>query len=89
LWVAAESRRLIKQAGDVLAAHAVVDRNIDALVAEVVGHGQQLEAPTVDQAVAYKSMLHTWLIVAAGRSGCRSIPTKAEVACRALRQRRF
>lgn len=50
--VAPESRCLVQQPGDVQTADAVVHCNLHAFVAEVVGHGQALDAPPVGQAVA-------------------------------------
>ena len=44
----------LQQSGDELAADAVVGGDVDALMAEVVGHGQQFDAPAVDQAGADK-----------------------------------
>ena len=50
--VAPEARRLIQQPGDVQAADAVVHSDLHAFVAEVIGHGQALDAPATGQAVA-------------------------------------
>ena len=50
--VSPEHSRPIEQPGDVLAGDAVVDGDVHALVAEVVGHGQALQSPSVGQAVA-------------------------------------
>ena len=50
--VAPEDRCLVQQPGHVLTADAVVHRDVHGFVAEVVGHGQTLQAPAVGQAVA-------------------------------------
>ncbi len=52
LRVAPEPRNLVEHAHDVLAADAVIHSDVHALVAEVIGHGQALDAPTAGQAVA-------------------------------------
>jgi len=52
LRVAPEPRHLVQHARDVLAADAVIDGNVHALMAEVVGDGQALDAPPIGQAVA-------------------------------------
>jgi len=53
-WVATEQGGLIQKPGDVLAAHAVVHRNVHAFMAEVIGYGQTLQPPAIGQAVAHK-----------------------------------
>lgn len=50
--VAAEDGGAIEQPGDVLARDAPVHGDVHTLMAEVIGHRQALEAPTVGQAVA-------------------------------------
>ena len=52
LRIAAEQGGLIEQARHILARDAEVGGNVDALMAEVIGHRQTLEAPAIDQAVA-------------------------------------
>lgn len=52
--VTAKPRYLLPHAHDVLAADAVVDGDIHALVAEVIGDGQALDAPATGQAVGDK-----------------------------------
>ena len=50
LRVAPEDRSLVQQPGDVLARDAPVHGNAHTFVAEVVGHGQALDAPPGAQA---------------------------------------
>jgi hypothetical protein len=50
--IAPEGGRLVQQPGHVLAGDAEVGGDVDALMAEVVGHRQALDAPAVGQAVA-------------------------------------
>lgn len=50
--VAAEDGRAVEQACDVLARDAPVHRDVHALVAEVVGHRQELDTLAVGQAIA-------------------------------------
>lgn len=52
LRVAPEPRNLFEHEHDVLAADAMVHSDVHALVTEVVGHGQTLDAPPSGQAVA-------------------------------------
>lgn len=52
--MSAKYSRLIQQPGHILAADAVVGRDVHALVAKIVGHGQALDAPAIGQAVADK-----------------------------------
>src|SRR5574343_434880 len=52
LRIAPEPGDLVQHAHDVLATNAVIDGDVHALVAEVVGHGQALDAPPAGQAVA-------------------------------------
>ena len=50
-WVASEGGRLVEQACHVLPRDPVVHGNVHALVAEVIGHSQALDAPAIGQAV--------------------------------------
>ena len=52
--IATEQGRPIEKPSHIQATDAVVGRNVHALVAEIVGHGQALEAPAVGQAVAHE-----------------------------------
>ena len=49
--VAPKARRLVQHARDVSARDPEVDADLNALVAEVVGHGQTFDAPSAGQAV--------------------------------------
>jgi len=51
-WIAAEDGCLIEQPGYILARDAIVGGDVDTLMAEVICHGQTLDAPTIGQAVA-------------------------------------
>ncbi len=51
-WVASEPRGQLQQPDHVLTVDAVVHCNVHRLVAEVIGHGQALQASSVGQAVA-------------------------------------
>lgn len=52
--VAAEAGRLVQHAYHVSTTDAVIDRDVDALVAEVIGNGQAFEPTTVGQGIADK-----------------------------------
>ena len=52
--IAAKQGRPIQQPGHILAANAVVGNDVHTLVAEIVRHGQALDAPAVGQAVAHE-----------------------------------
>jgi len=52
--VAAEPGRLVKKARDVLARDPEVGADLHALVAEVVGHGEKLDAAAAGQAVTHE-----------------------------------
>lgn len=51
LRVAPEARHLVQHSHNVIAADAVIDGDVHALVAEVVGDGQALDAPPAGQAI--------------------------------------
>lgn len=50
-WIAPEDRRPVQQPRHVLTGDAIVHGDVHALVREVVGHGQALDAPAVGQTV--------------------------------------
>ena len=66
--LAAEARSLIQNTYHVGTTDAVIERDVDAIVAEVVGDGQAFEPTPVGQASLTKSMLQTALGPPAGNS---------------------